>query len=277
MLDQLISSRFFGRPIELYEFSYGPLLEDTYRYTDADYAITYLGQTFWPMTISRGSTGNTGSLDKTLLEVKLPHTSNIAQMYRIYPPSQTVGLTILQGQGLDPDGEFVAIWVGRVISVAFEGIEAKVSGEPISTSFRRSGLRRNYQYMCPHVLYGPQCKASRAAATVTSAAASVAGREVALTGALSRQAVYAGGIISWVGNTGLPEARTILEVRSGTPGPTLVLSGLANSLAPGSTVSLAKGCLHTLPSCRDEHSNAPNFGGDPWIPLKNPIGNVSPY
>ena len=277
MLADFITSRFGGRPVELYKFTYGPRSQDVYLYTDAEAPITYMGETYSPMTIQRGATSNTGTLDKTTLEVTLPHVAKVPQMFRVYPPSATVGLSILQGQLGDPDNQFVAVWVGRVVSVAFEGIEAKLSCEPISTSFRRSGLRRNYQYMCPHVLYGPQCKASKVAATSSVSIYAVAGRSVTLTAMLPNAVKYAGGMLEWTTPTGSVEARTVLQVGTSDGRTVLTLTGLPVKLTAGMTGSVVLGCGHTLAACKSEHNNAPNYGGDPWIPLKNPIGNTSPF
>jgi hypothetical protein len=278
MLAEFITSRFFGRPVELYKFTYGPRAEDVHLYTDGETPIVHGGQTYSPVTIKRGPTSSNGTLDKTMLEVVLPHTLKVPQMFRIFPPSSTVSLTILQGQAGDPDAQFVVAWAGRIVSVSFEGIEAKLSGEPISTSFRRSGLRRNYQYMCPHVVYGPHCRANKPSATTVVTVAAVSGRGVTLTSALGSAELHTGGMIEWTTSAGLPESRTILEVGATTEGATtMLLTGIPTGMTAGMSISAVRGCKHTLSACKNDHNNAVNFGGDPWIPMKNPIGNTSPF
>lgn len=277
MLADFITSRLLGSPIELYQFSYGPRPQDAHRYTDWETAIVYAGETYSPLPIKRGETSNAGTLDKTVLDITMPHLAKVAQMFRVHPPGGTIGLTIFQGQSRDPDAQFVAFWVGRVISVGFEGIEAKVSCEPISTSFRRTGLRRNYQYMCPHVLYGPQCKASKVAATTVATVGTVTGRQVTLVSAVVSPELYLGGMLQWVTPNGLTEARTILGASIVGGNTSFRLTGLAVGLSPGQSVDVIKGCGHTITACQTTHDNANNFGGHPWIPMKNPIGNVSPY
>jgi hypothetical protein len=277
MLAEFIKSRLLGSPVELFRFSFGPRPQDTHLYTDSETPVIYDGETYSPMPLQRGPTSNSGTLDKTVLDITMPHLARVPQLFRIYPPSFTIGLTVLQGQSRDPDAEFVAIWVGRVISVSFEGIEAKLSCEPISTSFRRSGLRRNYQYMCPHVLYGPQCLASKVDATTPATVSAVSGRSVTLTSLLSLPGRYAGGMVEWITAGGLNESRTILTVDTVGGVSVLGLTGLPSGLVAGGSISAVLGCRHTLVSCRDDHDNAVNYGGHPWIPLKNPIGNVSPF
>lgn len=277
MLADFITSRFGGRPVELYKFTYGPNSADTFRYTDGESPIIYLGETYVPLPIQRGPTSNTGTLDKTTLDVTMPHTAKLPQLFRIYPPGHTVGLTVLQGQVGDPDNQFIAVWVGRVISVSFEGIEAKVSAEPIVTSFRRSGLRRNYQYQCPHALFGPQCRASKAAATTTTTAFAVSGRSVTLSTLLANASKHVGGMVEWDTASGRVEARTILSTSVDSGRTVLFLTGLPVEMTAGTSLRAVRGCRHTLPACEEDHNNAVNYGGDPWIPTKNPIGNVSPF
>ena len=277
MLADFITSRFAGRPVELYKFTYGPNSADTYRYTDGESPIVYLGETYVPIPIQRGATSNSGTLDNTTLDVTMPHTANLPQLFRIYPPGHTVGLTILQGQVGDPDNQFVAVWVGRVISVSFEGIEAKVSAEPIVTSFRRSGLRRNYQYQCPHALFGPQCGASKAAATTNTSTFAVTGRSVTLDMLLSDASKYVGGMVEWETASGRTEARTILSTSVDTGRSVVFLTGLPMGVSAGTALRVIRGCRHTLPACEADHNNAIRYGGHPWIPTKNPIGNVSPF
>lgn len=277
MLAEFIASRFKGRPYELYRFVFGPRSEDRALYTDAETEILFNGEIYSPVPIDRDSTASSGTLDKTALAVRMPQTLQIPQLYRIYPPGYTVALTIFRGESLDPDAQRTAVWVGRVVSVAYEGLQATVQCEPIVTAFRRTGLRRNYQYMCPHILYGPQCKANKAAASTSAVVSSATGRSVVLSTVLANANLYLGGMLEWTDSSGTYQARTILSVGSTSGGTTFTLTGLATGLLPGAAVTPVRGCRHVLSSCVNEHNNGPNYGGYPWIPLKNPIGNLSLY
>lgn len=278
MLDFFRDSRFFGRPIELYRFVYGPLPEHVHLLTDAEKPIVYNGETYSPGQIKRGSTSNSGTLDRSTMEVSVPVGTTIPELFRAYPPGYVVGLTVFQGEASDLAGEFSAVWVGRILACSWEGIEAKLTGEPVSTSFRRAGLRRNYQYMCPHVLYGPRCKASKVAASSPVTVHSISGRDVVLTALISDPTRYEGGMVEWARPDGRSEARTIVSIITTDPLRTgFRLTGPILGLTAGQPLNAVLGCQHTLPSCIALHNNAPNFGGMPWIPLKNPIGNVSPY
>lgn len=271
MFSMFTTSRANGRPIELYHFKYGDRTIDVATYTDAEFPVVYGGLTYSPIPISRSTATNSGTLDRTSLDIQMPNTLTVPQLWRVYPPGYPVTLTIFQGEAEDGDGQFIAAWVGRVISCSMVDIEATLSCEPISTTFTRSGLRRNYQYMCPHLLYGDKCKADKAAATTTKVVTAVSGRSVTFDSALATG--HVGGMVYWEKDDGAFEYRTVV----GVSGSTATLTGTTVGLVIGATVSVVMGCLHTLEACRDTHNNAPNFGGYPWIPVKNPIGAVSPY
>ena len=263
-------SRHSGEPVNLYLFVYGTETDSYFAYTDAEQAITYGGKVYDPIPLNRGSLASSGTLDKATIEVSMPTDAGLAELYRIYSPGRGVSLTIREGHLSDPDLQFVPIWIGRIISCERKDSEAIFSCEPISTTFKRSGLRRNYQYGCPHALYGGQCLANRTAATSATIVQAFTGNTVTLpsgwSGSLATDK-YLGGMLEWERASGT-ESRTILRVASGI---TLTLSGNTTGLSVGTSVSVILGCNHKMNDCRDLHGNILNFGGQPWIPFKNPI------
>jgi hypothetical protein len=154
-------------------------------------------------------------------------------------------------------------------------------GEPVSTSLRRPGLRRHYQYGCPHQLYGPHCLANKAAATVASTVASLAGATVTLNsgwnGAFAADK-FLGGMLEWTAPGGSTDRRTILRIT----GNVLSLSGIPKDLAPTDAVDVVLGCNHKAYAedggdCLPLHNNILHYGGQRWIPTKNPIGTNNMY
>ncbi|ASY68907.1 phage BR0599 family protein [Sinorhizobium fredii] len=277
------TSRQRGAPVTLYLFVYGGAEGDSpppqaFAYTDAEQDITYEGFTYVPKPITRDNVNSSGTLDKSTLQIRMPRDIELAEEFRVYPPAQVMSLIIRQGHLSDPDSprEFLVCWSGRVLSVGREGDECVIAGEPVSSSLRRPGLRRNYQLGCPHVLYGAQCQASEAAATVTATVASISGTSITLNagwdGAFDA-AKFTEGLVKWTNDTGGIEIRKILSVS----GDTLSLGGLLRDLNASDTVSVILGCNHQMGDCRDLHDNIHNFGGCPWIPTKNPIGFRNNY
>lgn len=259
------TSRSLGQPDTLYRFAVG---DDVYAYTDAEEPITAGADTYLPIPIDSDQVSSSGTLDKTTMKVSLPRNTALVELFRVYPPSEVVTLTKFQGHWSDP--EFLAVWSGRVLSCDRAGVKAMISCEPVSTSMRRPGLRRRYQRGCPHVLYGPQCRESRAENTVSATVAGINGAWITMAsgwaGAFTASR-FAGGIFQSDG-----EQRTILKVQ----GNDLLLGGGIGVLDVGDTAALSLGCEHTMDACK-LFGNILNYGGQPWIPYSSPFANVNSF
>jgi len=276
-VSQYENSRARGNPVNLYLFTYGQLANAYYAYTDAEQPISYLGKTYQPLPIDRDQLNASGSLDKTALKIRVPRGCDVSELFRIYPPNQVVTLVISQGHLTDAVPQFLVVWTGRTISRDVQGDTTEFTCEPIATSLRRSGLRRNYQYGCPHALYGDRCKANKGAARVQSPLISFGSSNLTFNNNWFlpfAESHFIGGLAEWVNNqNGEREIRTILKI---TAGVTLELSGIVRGLSAGQTIDLFKGCARTMAGC-NTHNNIQNFGGQPWIPTKNPISGISPF
>jgi len=260
-----------GEPIELYKFTYGDQPDQVYAYTDGENMRLWSNIEFRPVPIKRTAITISGTLDKAALTVNMPGSAEVPEMFRSYAPSAVINLEIYQGHANDPADEFLMCWSGRVLNCRWVNREAALTCEPISTSLKRPGLRRNYQYGCPHVLYDPtSCRASKTAATVEATVQAIDGTLVTLS--VAGNADYAGGIVEWRQSNGRREVRTVVQVVGGA----YLLSGAPIGLIGGMKVNLSRGCDHSLAGCA-KHNNIPNFGGQPWIPLKNPLSNTSPF
>lgn len=279
----LEASRQQGEPVTLYQFAYGD--NANFAYTDAEQAISQpTGNpppndtiTYEPTPIMREGIVASGTLDRSALTIRMPRDVGLADLFLVYPPSQVVSLFIRQGHLSDtPTPQFLVVWSGRVLSVGREGDECVVSCEPISSSLRRPGLRRHYQLGCPHVLYGPQCKADKASHSVTAVVSSLSGSSITLpagwNGAFTASK-FAEGVVEWVNDTGGTERRKILKVT----GNTLLLGGLLRDLEAGMSVSARLGCNHQMSDCLELFNNIHNYGGCPWVPTENPIGFRNHY
>lgn len=260
-----------GHPINLYYFRFGSVPNAFYAYTDSDTPVVHEGVTYKPIPIQRGVVTASGALDKAAMEIRTPHDSEISDLFRVYPPGQVVTLKVSQGHLTDGDAEFLVLWTGRVVSVSRQDYEAVISCEPVQTSLRRSGLRRNYQYGCPHVLYGPKCRASKAAATFPFEVSSVGSTFIVMQDAWyapSEVYRFITGMVEWDTDRGV-EVRTILACDPDAK--TLSLSGDTRAMMAGDTIRLIWGCGHMMDHCKHLHNNIQNYGGQPWIPTKNPI------
>lgn len=283
-------SRFSGEPVNLYHFKYGENDNEFYAYTDAEQPITHPSTgpesvIYAPIPIDRGKITSSGSLDKSNMKISTPYDCALADLYLSYPPSYVTSLIMYQGHVSDADQDFKVVWSGRVMSCARRGSQAEFTCEPISTSLRRNGLRRRYQFGCPHVLYGDDCRADKARATASVTVQSVSGSRITVASDwadIARAAKYVQGLAEWIATSGGREIRTILRAENG--GRTFLLSGSPRGLVAGSALDLVLGCNHKagIPAqpdgdCAPLHDNILNFGGQPYIPFKSPIGFVNNF
>lgn len=271
------SSRLNGRPFHLYTFRVGTDREIYYTNLATEFVFGQDSQgqpiTYLPLPIGHSEIVASGNLDKTTLSVRLPESGEIPDLYRDEQPSDVVALIIRQGHVADSD--FKVCFTGRVLGISYEESDMVLECEPISSSLRRPGLTREYQYGCPLVLFGEQCRASKAAATMTVNPTAVDGPLVTLPAnwaAADRKEKYVGGIAEWTDPAGRRARRGIVRL----DGDVLTLSS-AGTLAVGMTLSLTLGCNKTMDDCRDLHNNILNFGGQPAIPFVNPTGITNNY
>lgn len=279
MFPFLHASRARSEPVHLYRVVYGIGAGSKMLMTDAEDPLVFGGETYQPVQIKHGEINASGNLDKSTVDLRAPRTNPLVDLFRVYPPSQVVALTIYQGERNDPDAEFRAIWAGRILNFAIEINEATFSCEPIGTSIQRPGLRRNYQVGCPHVLYGPSCRANKAAATISRRVTAINGPWLTLPAGwfgTRDPAVYLAGLAEWTTPAGDRMSRTILRV-GGETSRDVMLGGLPTDLAVNGYVDLVLGCNHQLHDCRSLHSNIQNYGGCPWIPTKNPVGSYNNF
>lgn len=253
-----------GAPVELYDFARGSL---HWRYTSSDQAVTFNTSTYDSALIKRGAIEATQELARSPVTLSTPRDFAVADMFRIAPPTDVITLTITRYHA--GDGEGVVVWMGRVLNVEWAGGEATIHCEPVVTSLNRNGLRRLYQRQCPHVLYSPACGVDATARRVVAAVDSVVGIVLQIS-ELSAQAdgYYSGGFVEWETVSGIFERRFITQ----HIGVSITLNQPFDGITIGTTVRVYPGCDHTTSTCNGKFANLPNYGGFPYIPIKNPFG-----
>ncbi len=256
-------------PVELYLFQYGTDEIAFYAYTDAEYDVLHQNINFQAIPIQRNNYKVTGSLDKLTMKITTSRDVKLFDLFRYYPPPQPIIATIYQGHLEDGDNEFLVVWTGRILSGARKENKAVFTCEPTVTAIKRSGLRRNYQFSCPHILYGSLCQANKNNATLNMRIITLTTNRLTFSDNWTTHPVskYIGGLVHWQGRYGV-ERRTVIRINNGKE---LSLSGPTTGLNAGEFVFVAMGCNHQMTDCENLHDNILNFGGQPWIPIKNPI------
>lgn len=262
-----------GRPVELFRVFYSG---NNWYYTSADREIQYLGDTYKPVPCGRGDLQPTADPSKSDMTFTFPRDVEVAEVFRIQPPSEVVSMTVFS-EHLG-DGDFISVWKGRIVDARWEGQYVQLTGESVFSSLRRPGLRRRYQYQCPHALYGTKCAVDRELWKEVHVLTGFAGVVLQVNGAIGKpNDYYAGGYVTWINDLNQNIEKRMIRSSNGSTGQ-LVLSSIPVALNSGELVTLYPGCDHTLgPSGCARFSNQLNFGGTPYIPGKNPFGGTAIY
>lgn len=258
-----------GRPVELFTFARGSFI---WRYTSADRDVTEETNLYLAAVIRRPKIEQGTEVARSVLSLVVPRTLGVLDQFRIVPPSDEVVVTIRQYHFGDSD--IATIWQGVILGVKFNDDEAVIQVEPRSNGLRRMGLRRPYQRQCPFVLYGADCRLAREDFRLSGATSAVAGVSISVPEAdLLADGYFDGGYIEWEIAVGVFERRAI----AAHVGAVLTLDVQTVGLLIGQPVFLYPGCDHSAATCGTKFSNILNYGGMPYIPLKNPFGSDPVY
>lgn len=273
--DAYEAGRATGSPVETYLFTYGLGANDYAAFTDAERSFTLAGKTYVAVPITRDAISTSGGrTDRRDIKVKMSAKDDMLNLFQIYPPDQPISVLIKSGHAEDGDEEFVATFVGKVINVkTLADGWAEVLCRPLWTASRQGGLRRHYQLGCPHVLYGSQCGASETDVTTTATAYPSLNKVTLASGWEGAYTInkFRGGWLEWDDGDNT-HRRTILSINTNT----LTLSGPVIGLSAGHAMRVVIGCNRQMGDCLDIHANINNYGGQPWIPTKNPV-NTNPF
>lgn len=263
--DDYETSQEAGQPIELYEFYLGSTY---YRYTSNMADVTIAGATYEAIPISRGNVvaaRDDSSRDR--IEITMPASALFAQQFIGAVPSRRATVALRRFHRNDPALETIVVFLGTIATARFvdEGATAKMTAIPITTAQSRPIPRQTYQGLCNHMLYDARCQINEASATwrKTLTVTVVTGNVLTIPGADAWGAdFFVGGIIFFDDDYRLVTAQSGADLQIFTPFRTSPL---------GRTVRLNAGCKHRITDCRDKFSNIENFGGFPFVPLKNPF------
>jgi uncharacterized phage protein (TIGR02218 family) len=262
-------SVYSGEPVELYEFQYEEG-SSTYRYTSSNEDQTYQGYTYYAIAINRNTLEQSQDVARASLTITMPSSNNFVTQFIVEPPFVKIGFILRRFQAQDADDEVNSIWVGRVINVEQKEGLTEIRCESSYSSLKRPTLRRLYQASCAHVLYQSVCAIDKSSFETTGTLTDISGNTI--TSALfatQADGYFAGGFIEYTSSS-IVVRRFIINHE----GSVATLSLPLYSVSTGATISAYPGCDHTMSTCLNKFSNLDNFGGQPWIPTKNPLSGV---
>jgi len=277
----LESSTHGGRPIELFRFVHGG---QVWTYSSGP-EIVYNGETYAAFPIGRDDMQQTKELHKSPLGVLIPRTSELSLLYLGGNPEHVITLTVFRLHIGASDGP-VVYWKGRIVSCDWpDPATASLQCESVFTSLKRPGLRARYQRMCRHALYSEQCGVNKTAYAVAGTVSAINASRTVVT--IPEAAGYADGY--FMGGFLALEDGTMRFISShagssitlGNPAPVLAdfvgLTGYGRGygVGYGAALTIYPGCARNRGTCSAKFSNILNFGGWPWMPLRNPFDGRS--
>lgn len=268
MWNLIASSRNRSTPVYAYRVTYGP--DGDIRFTNSEAPVVIDGLRYDRYPGKHGNINASASLDNSSVTVESSRNNPLTELFRTSSPEYIVNIQILRGE-LGSE-EFTPIWHGRIVNFARKGAKVLFTCDPVSTQMRRPGLRRNYQVGCPLLLYGPECRVDRSKYEYPATVNFIENSQVVLiNGWLPEQHAahrFLGGLLIWYKDGG----EILRQLVANSDNNTWTVDGIPEDLQSGDEVVLALGCPHTLNACRDTFDNTLNYGGQPWIPLDNPLG-----
>jgi uncharacterized phage protein (TIGR02218 family) len=265
-----------GQPIELYLFTVGAR---KFYFTSALADITIGVQVYTSIHLSRSEIEDSGEIPKSSVTLEAPRDFEVAELFRVAPPSDVVMLDISRLHLSDGILEAKLIWTGRVLNCEWTaGSVCNLTCESLYAALLRRGLRRLYQRQCPHVLYGAACKVSsgswRTTLNLAAPGSTVSGITISDAGidALA-DGYFAGGYLEYFNAEGAIERRGIKS----HVGADITITHAIPTLTLPATVFLYSGCDHTLTTCDTKFANVANYGGFPYIPKVNPFGGSNVF
>ncbi|MEO1902601.1 MAG: phage BR0599 family protein [Alcanivorax sp.] len=263
--DDLDASISNARPIQLYEFARGA---QRWRYTNAGLDVVQDNQTFHSIQIKDDGIRQTGEASADALNIDVPLDLELLGIYRIYPPSTPIELTIWDKDLGDPAA--LVKWVGLLSDVILKrrAGKAKLVCRPLSSEQDNTGLRLVWGRQCPYALYDTNCRVDKEQFRTTANLTSASG--ITITAGpfgAHPDGWFTGGFIEWEVVSGAVEQRGI----DSHVGTNLTLLGGSLELKPGVQVRAYPGCARTVAVCGSKFDNVENYGGVPALPGRSPF------
>ena len=260
-----------GAPVELYEFYHG---DNVYRYTSSESDVTVDTQTYTSDPIRRTAFAISVEQPRNALQLDVRRNHPVAELFRVAPPFEPVGLIVKRYHRGDSD--VGTVWVGRVLNASWQKTStARLNCEPASISVNRNGLGRYYQVPCPYALFNPSdCKVDKTAFDHATTITDITGLTITVGSVAALP--YAGGYVEWASADSPPiyQRRLIVSIS----GLVLTLNrAFSPDVAVTDAVTLYPGCDHSVTTCDTIFNNLLNNGGFTHMPSKNPFTGPPVY
>lgn len=253
-----------GEPVELYDIydDHG----EHWRYCTGSETVTYGGYDYEAAVIDRSDVEMGPNAEVEALTVKMGRSNPLTNTFISEPIEGLVSLTLYRQHA----AETAVYWQGVLTSVTFDkdGIPS-CRFEPLSSDSANVGHRRCNQRLCDWALYSDGCGVEPADFDVAGVIAGITGLDIsAVAFGTKPDGWFTGGEIV-VGN-----ARRLITNHVTT---TITVSRSILSAEVGDSFTAYAGCDHTPTTCGSKFGNKLNYGGNEFLPVKNPYAGSIKY
>jgi uncharacterized phage protein (TIGR02218 family) len=259
-----------GTIIELYQFTQGAVVS---RFTNFNQDVVFNGSQWLATQISREDIERGIETGVNDLKIHMPLDNPIASQFIPNIPGKVIDVIIYRAHFTDPAEQVLVVFEGFIAQAAFDGgIEATLTLQPFTSQFKRNAPRYTYQSLCNNVLYDFECKIARGSFTHVGLVSGIDTtlRTITVNGVVGNGSDWAvGGFVAFPAG-GNDDQRLVVAQSSDT---LTLLSNFAETVL-GSNVDVFAGCAHDITTCDVKFSNVINFGGFPYVPVKNPFGST---
>lgn len=249
-----------NRPIDLFTITTPTI---TYRHTSHNVDVSYGGNTYTAVTMSRSDLQVLQDTSGRELLLYMPISHPLVQRFCASAiPERAIEVNVTRMQAVS--GGVIQQWDGFATNIGISGHVAVIRVPSITDNAMRVRLPVvNAQHACNHVLYDSLCTINRAGFTVST---TVVSQTIGATLITLVIASIGGNPDNWarygeVVHTATGQ-RVMVYEHTGT---TFLLNVPIVGVLPGDAISVFAGCDHNAVACRDKFSNIVNFGGMPHM------------
>jgi len=249
------------KPVELFHLWYAT---NHWYYTNGNVSVVYGGNTYNPATIKRNSLEKDTQLNVTTMEIEFSYLNNPVVDYLAYNPIDLVWVAITRLFRDQSPLEGGAVFLGQIKEVVFQGNVGKAACVGFEYHLTRPLPKYRYQRQCNWTLFeAGKCQLPLAgySQVVTVTALDSTGTIVTCSGMTQQVSNY-----YRYGEMVLNSDRRMITLYSGIE---IYLRFKMKDLAVGSTPTIYAGCDGNISTCKNKFGNVINFGGHPYIPLKD--------
>jgi hypothetical protein len=251
-----------GEPIELHRFQLRGG-ETEWRYTTAEYAITYNGDEYKPEPgLRRDDDEHRGVFGADELVLNCLPDNKFVMNYLYVPPEGVIDYTLFRGH----DTNFIQKWYGPVIGVQpiLDGTKAKIVIGTLANELDKQMNYLKFQRQCVARLYSDFCGRSKTPFVQTGVIGSVSGNTI-----VSNSLSMITGDDWWTGGefTANGYTRKVLSHVTDTITIIYPIPGLAANMS----FSIVPGCNHISEHCRGRFNHYKFYKGQPFIPDDEPF------